>query len=346
MAKILSVIIPTYNMEKYLDYCLSSLIVDNGLETLEVLVINDGSKDSSLDIARRYEAKCPYVFRVIDKENGNYGSCVNRGLKEAQGKYVKILDADDSYDTETFEEYLQFLQNTDADLVVSNFYIVNEEREITKCVDYDLPNDKVCTFDEVGGLKAFDDMEMHAVTYKRNIFDGMNYHQTEGISYTDQQWIFEPITGVTSVAHFPKHVYKYLVGRQGQTMAPAVMARSRAHLQKCCLDMADSLQLRESHLTPSHIDYLNRGITRMAKSIYIESLKVIDSDNKNALIAFDNNLREANPVFYGRLADSCGRFSYIHFWRRHQNWPCVLFRLVMNIALSLKTKTKIFNVNG
>ena len=339
MAKILSVIIPTYNMEKYLDYCLSSLLVNNGLENLEVLVINDGSKDSSLEIARRYEAKYPDVFRVIDKENGNYGSCVNRGLKEATGKYVKILDADDSYDTAVFEEYLQFLQRTDADLIISDFYIVNEERVVTKCVDYDLPNDNVCSFDEVGSLKTFDDMEMHAVTYKRSIFDGMNYHQTEGISYTDQQWIFEPMTGATSVAHFPKHVYKYLVGRQGQTMAPEVIARSRSHLQKCCLDMAAAMQRRESQISPSHKDYLNRRITRMAKSIYIDSIKVIDSASKNALIEFDNNLRNANPTFYTQLADACGSFSYIRFWRQHQNWPCGLFRMIMNTALALKSKT-------
>ena len=90
MNKILTIIIPTYNMEKYLRRCLDSLIIDEeGMKQLEVLVINDGSKDSSSQIAHEYQDKYPDTFRVIDKENGNYGSCINRGLKEATGKYVK-----------------------------------------------------------------------------------------------------------------------------------------------------------------------------------------------------------------------------------------------------------------
>ena len=95
MEKVLSIIIPTYNMENYLHKCLDSLLVEdkNLRDALEVLVIIDGSKDRSSEIGHEYEEKYPGVFRVIDKENGNYGSCINRGLKEATGKYVKILDA-------------------------------------------------------------------------------------------------------------------------------------------------------------------------------------------------------------------------------------------------------------
>ena len=90
MNKILTIIIPTYNMEKYLRRCLDSLIIDEeGMKQLEVLVFNDGSKDSSSQIAHEYQDKYPDTYRVIDKNNGNYGSCINIGLKEAKGKYVK-----------------------------------------------------------------------------------------------------------------------------------------------------------------------------------------------------------------------------------------------------------------
>lgn len=94
--KLLTIIIPTYNMQEYLHRCLDSLLVRADLmDRLEVLVVNDGSKDNSSAIAHEYEAKYSQTIRVIDKENGNYGSCVNRGLVEAQGKYIKVLDADD-----------------------------------------------------------------------------------------------------------------------------------------------------------------------------------------------------------------------------------------------------------
>ena len=119
--KILSIVIPTYNMEKYLDKCLTSLIISDKklFESLEVLVVIDGAKDRSSEIAHNYQEKYPNVIRVIDKENGNYGSCVNRGLLEAVGKYFLVLDADDSFDNDCFLEYLKNIQNLDVDLIIN-----------------------------------------------------------------------------------------------------------------------------------------------------------------------------------------------------------------------------------
>lgn len=90
-------------MEKYLNKCLDSLLIKTGLEYLEVIVVNDGSSDSSLSIAQAYQQKYPDVFVIIDKTNGNYGSCINAGLPVAKGKYIKILDADDSFSTPILE---------------------------------------------------------------------------------------------------------------------------------------------------------------------------------------------------------------------------------------------------
>lgn len=90
------------------------------MQRLEVLVVNDGSKDNSSAIAHEYQDKYPDTFRVIDKENGNYGSCVNRGLKEATGKYIKILDADDWFDNEQFSLFVEKLKKYDCDLIFLN----------------------------------------------------------------------------------------------------------------------------------------------------------------------------------------------------------------------------------
>lgn len=90
MEKILTIVIPTYNMQDYLRRCLDSLIVpEEQMKHLEVLVVNDGSKDNSSAIAHEYQDKYPDTFRVIDKENGNYGSCVNRGLRMRQESILR-----------------------------------------------------------------------------------------------------------------------------------------------------------------------------------------------------------------------------------------------------------------
>ena len=226
MDKALTIIIPTYNMEQYLRKCLDSLIIeDNELfNSLEVLVVNDGSKDSSSAIAHEFRDRYPNVFRVIDKENGNYGSCVNRGLKEAAGKYVKVLDADDTFDTRNFSDYLHFLANKDVDCVLSDMVQVDVLGEYKETCRYNLPEDRIFTLVELGD--AAYDLWMHCVCYKTENLRTMNYHQTEGISYTDQEWICLPMSVSKSLAYFPKVIYRYLVGRDGQTINESVWERN------------------------------------------------------------------------------------------------------------------------
>ena len=105
--KLLSIVVPTYNMSAYLCRCLDSVTRDDVPDTLELIVVNDGSTDNSLSIMQEYAKKRPDIINIIDKTNGHYGSCVNAALKVATGKYFRILDADDWLDT---EQLIQFLK--------------------------------------------------------------------------------------------------------------------------------------------------------------------------------------------------------------------------------------------
>ena len=128
MEKLLTVIVPTYNMEALLKRCLNSVCIND--TALEIVVIIDGATDRSSEIAHEYQDKYPQIFRIIEKENGNYGSCINRGLAEAKGKYIKVLDADDLFNTEALTALLFFLKDSDADLVITNYCICNAYGEI------------------------------------------------------------------------------------------------------------------------------------------------------------------------------------------------------------------------
>ena len=112
MNKILSVVVPTYNVKNYLDRCLLSLTADeHTLRDLDIIIVNDGSLDSSLEIAKRYEKKYSESITVIDKENGGHGSTINTGLKYAIGKYFRVLDSDDWVNTLDFKPFIKDLKN-------------------------------------------------------------------------------------------------------------------------------------------------------------------------------------------------------------------------------------------
>ena len=119
--KKLSVIIPAYNAERFLAKCVAS-IAEQTYENIEIIVVNDGSKDSTLKIAEEYENKYPGSVIVIDKENGGHGSTINSSLIRASGKYYKIVDSDDWVETENLDKLVSILKNSDEDLIVNSYY--------------------------------------------------------------------------------------------------------------------------------------------------------------------------------------------------------------------------------
>lgn len=346
MGKILSIIIPTYNMEKYLRKCLDSLIIDDeGMKQLEVLVINDGSKDSSSQIAHEYQEKYPETYRVIDKENGNYGSCINRGLKEATGKYVKVLDADDSFDTVNFGKYLIFLQSQNCDLIITDFVYVNDNDEEIDRQKRDLLSKVPLTFTEV--LLSFNSrlICMHELTYLTSIFHQLNYHQTEGISYTDLEWCFLPMTKVNKVVYDDTVVYRYLIGRDGQSISPAVAIRSLSHRMVSGLVMARQFE-KLKPIDNEHKEYLRKRITWSLGSIYYNFLvsyrRVLEIEE---LISYDQTLSKETPSVYRLLENEtfCPQIPirYIKRWRKQGNLHIVPFSVrCCSGMLSLYQKMK------
>ena len=233
MEKVLSIAVPTYNMEALLPRCLDSFIVpQEEMALLEVLVVNDGSKDRSLEIAYQYAERYPDTIKVIDKPNGNYGSCINAALKVATGKYFRICDADDNYENKNLKEYIIFLSKNDTDIVFSpyktckfNQEIVSEVRSIENLCDKDLNIDDINWNDQhLANFRA-----MHCMATKRDLLIKNSYYQTEGISYTDTQFVFYSMLYANTCRFFKDCIYIYYLGRDGQTMSQAAMKKSYMH---------------------------------------------------------------------------------------------------------------------
>ena len=315
MEKILTIIVPTYNMEKYLRNCLDSLIVDEeGMKQLEVLVINDGSKDSSSQIAHEYQDKYPDTFHVIDKENGNYGSCINRGLKEATGKYVKVLDADDSFDNKGFKSYLKLLHDLDVDLIVSDYVIVDEKGSVKSRSDRKLASNCIMNITDAIDEFLHPQIQMHAVAYKVQNLRDIDYYQTEGIFYTDQEWMFMPMTTVDTLYYFPVVIYRYLVGRAGQTVEMEAHIRNISHHIKSDLVMLNHFSTIKT--TETMFRYLKIRCVGCFQALYYRYLIMRPSIlNIEDLIHLDRVV-SSNPIIYMETSKSkCKYVPYIHLWR-------------------------------
>ena len=332
MDKILTVIVPTYNMEKYLHRCLDSLIVkDQSLfNQLEVLVINDGSKDSSSAIAHEYENRFPNVFRGIDKENGNYGSCVNRGLKEATGKYVKILDADDSFCTKTFENYLWYLSSIDVDMVITNYVKINEDGKVIREIKFSLPQDLKFDFSIVPDNV---DIEMHSITYKLDLIRSINYHQTEGISYTDVEWSFIPLREVKSICYYPCTVYQYLFGRVGQTVDKKIQ---RKNINMMMHVLENVIKDYSAHNHSLEENYLLGKIRIVADTVYKICLSSKSENDKLKL--FDDKIKKLSPKVWNDIERNVIKpyfpYHYVKEWRNKRSFTFFfvmsLYRFLVN----------------
>ena len=132
MNKILTIVIPAYNVENYLDEILPTFLDNEILNDIEIIIVNDGSKDNTAIIAREYEKKYPQTVVLIDKENGGHGSTINSGIKHANGKYLRVIDGDDWVDTNALKNFVNKLKSLNEDLVLTpfnNVYITNNQKE-------------------------------------------------------------------------------------------------------------------------------------------------------------------------------------------------------------------------
>lgn len=320
MGKLLSIIIPTYNMEKYLEKCISSFIMEKEwMNYLEILVVNDGSKDNSSTIAHEFSEKYPEIIRVIDKENGNYGSCVNRGIIEATGKYVKVVDADDYVDKDSLCKLLSSLQNLDVDLVLADYDEVYENEDENKIESLPFEIGKITE-----STVLFDNkpvcmgMKMHRIAYKLENLRRLNYKQLEGVSYTDQQWMFYPMLSVRTFVYYNYPVYKYLCGREGQTMSIAFYKKAMPQYMAVIMSLIDIYNASIECIDDIHKKYFEYRLESQLGVIYRAYLANGYHIDLRELKEFDNLLKTKNVSLYRMMNEQTilRKYKYVQWWRR------------------------------
>lgn len=322
-------------MEKYLRKCLDSLIFEDEelFNALEVLVINDGSKDSSSAIAHEYQNKYPAVFRVIDKENGHYGSCVNTGLSEAVGKYIKILDADDSFDNRVLRRYINYLSIVNVDMILTDYNVVNDNYTIVRKVSFKFPENQNFPIEKLCVDKKSANLHMHAVTYLTKKLKDNKYTQTCGVAYTDEEWMNLPVTYMSNFCYYKETLYQYLVGREGQSISPefvATQTQVKFFLIYKRIAIYNNAIIR-GEIEKEKLIYLKNRLINGAAASYKRAI-IHKQISPTDIVDFDKNLERLSKDIYDNVTiSSYGRYRGLHFikaWRKKYRLPFLLNLLI------------------
>ena len=229
--KVLSVCVPSYNVEKYLDRCLYTLIDHSMAGYLDIMVVDDGSKDHTSLIGHEYARRYPQIIRLISKENGGHGSTINRAIKEAKGKYFRTVDADDWVDSVQLENLLNYIveNNVDADVISSNYHEINIETSERNPVTQGFPvkSDMVYSFGDVDPEKTY--LTLASMQIKTDILRKMKVQLQEHTFYVDVEFILFPIPYVHSLQFTENYIYKYARGNAEQSVALPNMVKRYDH---------------------------------------------------------------------------------------------------------------------
>lgn len=209
---LISVLVPCCNVEKYLRECLDS-IIGQTLEDMEIICLNDGSKDGTLGILREYEKKDSRLT-VIDKPNTGYGATMNLGLELARGKYVGIIESDDWIEYEMFEKMCEAAERDSLDYVRCLFRVINEVKG-TAGVDY---YDRAAEFGKVIRPLEHQGLFMTypaiwAAVYRKDflVSNGIRFLETPGASYQDASFAFKVALCADRAEILPDVLHNYRI---------------------------------------------------------------------------------------------------------------------------------------
>ena len=255
--KLLSVTVPCYNSQDYMRHCVETLLP--GGDEVEILIVNDGSKDDTAAIADQLQAQYPTIVRAIHQENAGHGGAVMKGLENATGLYFKVVDSDDWVDTQVLKDLLALLrrfaqQGEGVDMVVSDFVYDKVGARHKKVMRYPfaIPQNKVLRWEEVGSFPKGHYLLMHSVIYRTQLLRESGLDLPRHTFYVDNLFVYVPMAQVKTLYYVDKVFYHYFIGREDQSVQEGVMIRridqqlrvNRLMLAQVDLDQVENKRLR------------------------------------------------------------------------------------------------------
>ena len=298
MEKILTVVIPSYNTEIYIEECMPHFFDDRILNDVEILIINDGSKDNTAVLAEKYVEKYPNTVRVITKENGGHGSVINRGIVEAKGKYFKIVDGDDWVIGENFVKLVQNLKQVDVDMILNpyvQYHIIRKTESIEENAikDYGV----VKQFDEVA--RELNPLELHRITFRTSILRDNHIKMQEKCYYEDSEYDLYPTPYINTVIFYEEPVYVYRVGSPTQSVNISNAVKNLDMHYIILKNMIGFYHNLSNDISREKRDYIIRFINSRIQSHYGIYLKIkLGKGARKGMMEFDTELKELSSELY------------------------------------------------
>lgn len=244
---ILSIIVPVYNVAKYLQKCLDSLLnQDIDKEVYEIIVVNDGATDNSGEIAKEYAEKYSNIILINQKNQGLSGAR-NTGIKAAKGKYIQFVDSDDYLEPNIEKTLVDKMESDNLDILRFNYQNVNESYQF-----FD-PNKSGKLFvdycDEVCDGIAFLNDRLGPACYvwqfmlKRNLIKDRENYFKEGIYFEDTEWTPRILVQAQRVTSIRTIVYNYLI-RQG-SITQSIESKKKQKLLDDSLSLIGALKMQK-----------------------------------------------------------------------------------------------------
>ncbi len=262
--KLLTITIPCYNSQDYMEHCIESLLP--GGEDVEILVVDDGSMDATAEIADSYAEKYPTIVRAIHQENGGHGEAVNTGIRNASGLFFKVVDSDDWVDAEAYRRVLETLKELSGgkdvlDMLISNFVYEKEGAKHKKVMHYRgiLPEDQLFGWNEAGHFMKGRYILMHSVIYRTQLLRECGLELPKHTFYVDNIFVYVPLPHVKKMYYLNVDFYRYFIGREDQSVNEAVMIRridQQIKVNKIMVESVDLWKLSNKKLRKYMFNYL------------------------------------------------------------------------------------------
>ena len=245
-----------------MEHCIETLL--QGGEDVEILIVDDGSKDRTAVIADAYEAKYPGIIRAIHQENGGHGEAVNTGLKNATGLYFKVVDSDDWVDHDAYMQILDKLRelvggDKPLDMLLSNYVYEKEGAKRKKVMRYStVPKDQLITWNDCRFHKG-QYILMHSVIYRTRLLRECGLKLPKHTFYVDNIYVYKPLPSVHNIYYMDVDFYRYFIGREDQSVNERVMISridQQIRVNKLMVDEFDLWKVQNRRLRRYMFNYL------------------------------------------------------------------------------------------